>query len=144
MTWDEITQISWKMWPALCIGCHTPRYVSCSYLSIEAKGAAWWLTTQKLEKTLKYLNLDYSHAFTSVTIESLGAVGTRTLAFFKELGFHLRQQLRVCPLPSTAMSASPKATSLYWGLAVIGARTHECLCQSIQKNESDEQSYQMA
>ena len=43
------------------------------------------------KKTVKYTSLGAGYSFTPVAIESLGAMGKRSLAFVKELGHRVRQ-----------------------------------------------------
>ena len=42
-------------------------------------------------KVAKYMALGRSHSFTPVAIETLGAIGPKSLAFIRDLGYRMKQ-----------------------------------------------------
>ena len=43
-------------------------------------------------KVAKYMVLGHSHSFTPVAIETLGAIGPKSLAFIRDLGYRMKQR----------------------------------------------------
>ena len=87
---DGVTMILWKngrpvVWDATCPGTFAPSYC---YQATSRAGAVADLAE---EKTVKYTSLGAGYSYTPVAIESLGAMGKRSLAFVKELGHRVRQ-----------------------------------------------------
>ena len=88
---DGVTMIPWKngkplVWDATCPDTFAPSY---RYQATSRAGVVADLAEEK--KTVKYTSLGAGYSFTPVTIESLGAMGKKSLAFVKELGHRVRQ-----------------------------------------------------
>ena len=43
-------------------------------------------------KVAKYMALGRSHSFTAVAIETLGAIGPKSLTFIRDLGYRMKQR----------------------------------------------------
>ena len=88
---DGVTMILWKngrpvVWDATCPDTFAPSYC---YQATSRAGVVADLAEEK--KTVKYTSLGAGYSFTPVAIESLGAMGKRSLTFVKELGHRVRQ-----------------------------------------------------
>ena len=69
------------MWDVTCVDTLAP-----SHRVLPARGAGAVADEAEHHKKLKYSNLDSTHLFTPVAIETLGAMGKEALSFLKELG----------------------------------------------------------
>ena len=75
------------MWDATCPDTLAPSYSSHATL---AAGEVAALAEER--KVAKYNGLPVTHSFTPVAIETLGAIGPKSLVFLKELGWRARRQ----------------------------------------------------
>ena len=87
---DGASLVPWKSgqliaWDATCRDSFAPSYRSSS---THSPGAVADLA--EVSKCQKYQHLPQTHCFTPVAFESLGAVGSRTLAFLKDVGRRIR------------------------------------------------------
>lgn len=89
---DGVTMVPWKfgkplVWDATCPDTLAPSYRTMATINTGAVAAA-----AEVRKEAKYSCLDRGHSFTPVAIETLGAIGPKSLAFLKDLGRRIRQQ----------------------------------------------------
>uniref|UniRef100_A0A1X7UK63 Uncharacterized protein n=1 Tax=Amphimedon queenslandica TaxID=400682 RepID=A0A1X7UK63_AMPQE len=87
---DGVTMVPWSsgkplVWDATCPDTLAPSY---ERFAVCSPGAV----AQASEKCAKYKSLDYSYSFTPVAIETLGAIGPKSLSFLKKLGTRIREQ----------------------------------------------------
>jgi len=86
--------VPWKsgkllVWDATC-----PDTVAPSYIAVATSGAGAVAAQAEERKCSKYCHLDASHIFVPVAIETLGAFGSRSTEFLRELVHHLRLATR--------------------------------------------------
>ena len=82
-----------------------------------------WLTWQR-EKADKYSSLGAGYSFTPIAIETLGAMGKRSLAFLKELGHRMRQctgEVKAKAYLSTMSLCSSTENECSFGGGTVGA-----------------------
>ena len=89
---DGVTVVPWRcgkllVWDATCPDTFAPSYSSHASL---AAGEVAALAEER--KVSKYNGLPVTHSFTTVVIETLGAIGPKSLVFLKELGWRARRQ----------------------------------------------------
>jgi len=89
---DGVTMIPWKcgkplVWDATC-----PDTLALSYRGAACSGAGAVAAMAEERKVSKYANLDTSHTFTPVAVETMGVIGTKSMAFLKDLGHRIRQR----------------------------------------------------
>ena len=89
---DGVTVVPWRcgkllVWDATCPDTLAPSYSSRATL---AAGEVAALAEER--KVAKYNGLPVTHSFTPVAIETLGAIGPKSLVFLKELGWRARRQ----------------------------------------------------
>uniref|UniRef100_A0A1X7TVW8 Reverse transcriptase domain-containing protein n=1 Tax=Amphimedon queenslandica TaxID=400682 RepID=A0A1X7TVW8_AMPQE len=87
---DGVTMVPWSsgkslVWDATCPDTLDPSY---ERVAVCSRGAV----AQASEKCAKYKSLDCSYSFTPVAIETLGAIGPKSLSFLKKLGSRIREQ----------------------------------------------------
>lgn len=88
---DGITMVPWEygkllVWDATCADTFAP-----SYLASATSEAGAVAAMAEERKKVKYANMDPSHCFQPVAVETSGAFGPETLAFVKELGRRVSQ-----------------------------------------------------
>ena len=77
---------------ASCVGHHLPGHF-CPFLFQPRYPSCWEVAALAEErKVAKYNGLPVTHSFTPVAIETLGAIGPKSLLFLKELGWRARRQ----------------------------------------------------
>jgi len=69
------------VWDVTCVGSLAP-----SHRVLAGRGAGAVADEAEHRKKLKYSNLDSTHLFTPIAIETLGAMSKDALSFLKELG----------------------------------------------------------
>ena len=89
---DGVMVVPWRcgkllVWDATCPDTLAPSYSSHATL---AAGEVAALAEER--KVAKYNGLPVTHSFTPVAIETLGAIGPKSLVFLKELGWKARWQ----------------------------------------------------
>ena len=62
-------------------------------MATSSTGAVAAAAAAEERKQAKYANLSQGYSFTPVAIETLGAIGPKSLAFLKDLGRRIFQQL---------------------------------------------------
>lgn len=88
---DGITMVPWEkgkllVWDATCSDTFAPSYLPSA--TSEAGAVAALAEDRKKDK---YSNLDSSHIFTPVAVETLGVFGPLTYSFLRELGRRIYQ-----------------------------------------------------
>ena len=89
---DGVTMIPWQngkplVWDATC-----PDTLAVSYRSQATSSAGAVADLAEGRKAEKYSSLGVGYSFTPVAIETLGAMGKKSLAFLKDLGHRVRQR----------------------------------------------------
>ena len=84
---DGVTMVPWKSGKPLVWDALAPSYRGMATSSTGAVAAA-----AEDRKQAKYANLSQGYSFTPVAVETLGAIGPKSLAFVKELGRRIFQQ----------------------------------------------------
>ena len=91
---DGVTMVPWKqgkplVWDATCPDTLAPSYRDMASIRTGAVAAA-----AEERKVAKYMALGRSHSFTPVAIETLGAIGPKSLAFIRDLGYRMNKNWR--------------------------------------------------
>ena len=86
---DGATVVPWKygrvlVWDATCTDTLAP-----SHRALAAREPRAVAADAEQRKRVKYAHLDHTHFFVPVAVETLGAMGTEALAFFKEVARHI-------------------------------------------------------
>ena len=89
---DGVTMVPWKqgkplVWDVTCPDTLAPSYRDMAFIRTGAVAAA-----AEERKVAKYMALGRSHSFTPVAIETLGAIGPKSLAFIRDLGYRMKQR----------------------------------------------------
>ena len=89
---DGVTIVPWKLgyalaWDVTCSNIFAPTYVS-----LASSGAGKVANLAKTRKKQRYWELEPTHHFIPIAIETSGTFGDEALAFFKELGYCLRSK----------------------------------------------------
>ena len=89
---DGVTMVPWKngkplVWDATVSDTLAPSY--CDVATSQTGGVAALAEERKISK---YSSLDHGHSFTPVAIETLGAIGVRSMLFLKDLSHRIRQR----------------------------------------------------
>ena len=84
--------VPWKqskplVWDATCPDTLAPSYRDMASIRTGAVAAA-----AEERKVAKCIALGCSHSFTPVAIETLGAIGPKSLAFIRDLGYRMKQR----------------------------------------------------
>ena len=89
---DGVTMVPWKsgkplVWDATC-----PDTLARSYEGVAVTGPGSVANMAEAKKCAKYESLSSSYSFTPVAIETLGAIGPKSLRFLRELGSRIWEQ----------------------------------------------------
>ena len=78
---------SMVIWLFARLGCHMPRYTFAIFYRAQATSESGRVAESAEDrKAEKYRGLPASHSFTAVAIETLGAIGPRSMLFLRDLG----------------------------------------------------------
>ena len=89
---DGVSIVPWKSgrplaWDVTCSDIFAP-----TYLSLASSGAGRVANLAETRKKLLYQEIEPTRHFIPIAIETSGVFGDEALAFFKELGYHLRSK----------------------------------------------------
>ena len=89
---DGVTVVPWKSgralaWDITCCNIFAP-----FYSTVAASGAGMVARHAEEQKKALYDELDSTHVFIPIVIETSGVLGDDTLAFLKEVGYRLRSK----------------------------------------------------
>ena len=84
--------VPWKQGkPLVCDGT-CPDTLDPSYRDMASIRTGAVAAAAEERKVAKYMTLGHSHSFTPVAIETLGAIGPKSLAFIRDLGYRMKQR----------------------------------------------------
>ena len=69
-----------------------PRHLAPFYRDMASIRTGAVVAAAEERKVAKYMALGHSHSFTPVAIETLGAIGPKSLAFIRDLGYTMKQR----------------------------------------------------
>ena len=87
--------LQWCQQEAFGLGCDLPGHLSPSYRGMATSSTGAVAAAAEDRKQAKYANFSQGYSFTPVAIETLGAIGPKSLAFLKDLGRRIFQQLAI-------------------------------------------------
>ena len=107
--------VLWKcgkllVWDVTCSDTFAPSYLSSATSEVGAVA-----TSAEEKKKMKYADLNCSHTFTPVTIETFGVFGSESMTFLKDLGCHLARVNGEKTSPTYLIQRLPVA--IQWGNA---------------------------
>ena len=90
---DGATVVPWSHGQLLVWDTTCPDTLATSHRCQATCAASKVAAAAEERKVSKYVNLGQAYLFTPVAIETLGALGPKTLAFVKELGRRVRREM---------------------------------------------------
>ena len=89
---DGVSIVPWKSGRALAWDVTCSDIFAPTYLSLASSGAGRVANLAETRKKLLYQEIEPTHHFIPIAIETSGVFGNEALAFFKELGYRLRSK----------------------------------------------------